>query len=73
MSEIEKGYNTPAAENLDRILQEQGRKKRVFAQKAGYTPQQLTDMLRHRKIMRPADIANMADLLQVDVSEFFKK
>ena len=67
------GYNTPAAENLKRLLKERGLTGYKFAVTAGYTPQQLTDMMHHRKIMRPPDIAALLDALGVDASEFFKK
>lgn len=73
MSVEQAGYNTPAAENLKRLLKEQGLTGYKFAVKAGYTPQQLTDMMHHRKIMRPPDIAALVDALGVDASEFFKK
>ncbi len=73
MSVEQAGYNTPAAENLKRLLKERGLTGYKFAVTAGYTPQQLTDMMHHRKIMRPPDIAALVDALGVDASEFFKK
>ena len=73
MSVEQAGYNTPAAENLKRLLKERGLTGYKFAVTAGYTPQQLTEMMHHRKIMRPPDIAALVDALGVDASEFFKK
>ena len=73
MSVEQAGYNTPAAENLKRLLKERGLTGYKFAVTAGYTPQQLTDMMHHRKIMRPPDIAALVDALGVDASEVFKK
>lgn len=73
MPEKQTGYNTPAAENLKRLLKERGIAGYEFAVTVGYTPQQLTDMMHHRKIMRPPDIAALIDALGVDASELFKK
>ena len=73
MSVEQAGYNTPAAENLKRLLKERGLTGYKFAVTAGYTPQQLTEMMHHRKIIRPPDIAALVDALGVDASEFFKK
>lgn len=73
MPEKQTGYNTPAAENLKRLLKERGITGYEFAVTVGYTPQQLTDMMHHRKIMRPPDIAALIDALGVEASELFKK
>lgn len=63
------GYNTPAAENLKRLLKERGLTGYKFAVTAGYTPQQLTVMMHHRKIMRPPDIIQLANALQVPAGD----
>ena len=63
--------NTPVAQNLRRIIQEKGMKQGAVAQRAGYDPQQLSDMIRGRKIIRPIDIAALAKALRVEIKDLF--
>lgn len=42
--------NSPAAENVARIIKNKGLKQVYVAEKAGYAPQELNDMLNGRSI-----------------------
>lgn len=56
------------ADNLSNIIKEKCLKQCTVAQKAGYSKQQLTDMLKGRKRIKETDILRLASALDVDVS-----
>ena len=58
--------------NIERIIDEKGLKKSSIAKKAGMKPQELTDMLNGRKLIKVKDIMTLAQALQVDMNELFK-
>lgn len=59
------------AENTKRIIEEKGLKKGAVAQKAGYTAQQFSDILNHRKVVRDVDVAAIANALEVTPNDLF--
>ncbi|NBI61312.1 XRE family transcriptional regulator [Lachnospiraceae bacterium] len=64
--------NEPVAKNISRIIKESGLKQKYVAQKAGFTAQELNDMLNGRRLMRAVDIANIIDALEgVDANTLF--
>lgn len=65
-------YNAPAAENISRIIRDKGLKKVYVARKAGYAPQELTDMLNGRKIIKASDVLKLACVLGVGAGELFE-
>lgn len=65
-------YNAPVAENMSRIIKDRGLKKVYVARKAGYAPQELTDMLNGRKIIKPSDVLKLACALGVGAGELFE-
>ena len=60
------------ADNLSNIIKEKCLKQCTVAQKAGYSKQQLTDMLKGRKRIKETDILSLASALDVDVSVLLK-
>lgn len=65
-------YNAPVAENISGIIRDRGLKKVYVARKAGYAPQELTDMLNGRKIIKVDDVLKLACALGVGVGELFE-
>lgn len=67
-----KTSNEPVADNLRRYIHDKGLKQSALAQKAGFTAQELNDMLNGRRLMRAVDIANIIDALEgVDANALF--
>lgn len=64
-------YNIMLPRNIAKIIKELGLKNNVVAEKAGYTPQQLSDMLNGRRIIKPCDVLAISDALNVGVDELF--
>lgn len=60
------------ADNFSKIIKEKCLKQCTVAQKAGYSKQQLTDMLKGRKRIKETDILRLASALDVDVSVLLK-
>lgn len=56
---------------ITRIIEERGIKQCIIAEKAGYTPQMLCDMLNGRRLIKPIDIANLAKALDVSPNALF--
>lgn len=66
--------NSVVAENMKRIISDKGLKQASIALKAGFTPQELNDMLNGRRIMRAIDIAQILEVLKdvgVDANDLF--
>ena len=51
--------NSIVAVRLKNVISEKGLKQASVASKAGFTSQELNDMLNGRRIMRAADIASL--------------
>ena len=64
-------YNAMLPENIARIIQERGFKQTAIAQRAGFTDQQLSDMLNGRKIIKPCDVVALSEALGVTTNELF--
>ncbi len=65
-------HNAPAAGNISRLIKERGLKKVYVARKAGYAPQELTDMLNGRKIIKVSDVLRLVCVLGVGVGELYE-
>lgn len=64
--------NSVVANNVKRYIYDKGLKQSALAQRAGFTPQELNDMLNGRRLMRAVDIANIIDALDgVDANALF--
>lgn len=64
-------YNAVLPANIIRIIQEQGLKQRAVAERAGYSPQQFSDMLNGRKIIKVCDTFAISEALGVDVAALY--
>ena len=64
-------YNIMLPRNIAKTIKELGLKNSAVAEKAGYTSQQLSDMLNGRRIIKPCDILAISDALGVGVEELF--
>ena len=64
-------YNAMLPQRISRIIDERGFKQRAIAQRAGFSPQQFTDMLNGRRIIKACDVLAVADALGVEVGELF--
>lgn len=60
------------ATNVNAIISERCLKQCAVAKKAGYSAQQLNDMLKGRKVIRDTDIQRIATALEVDANALFK-
>lgn len=61
----------PIAAAIRRIIDERGLVQKMVALRAGYTPQQFSDMLNNRKVIRASDMKPIAVALGVTVQEIF--
>lgn len=61
--------NFPVPNNLERIIAEKGFRKSFIAEKAGFTPMMLSDILAGRRVVRPKEIALLADALGVEPAD----
>lgn len=61
----------PVIRNIEKIMLEKGLKKKAVAQKAGLTPQQFSDMLNGRRVIKHSDIAFICDALEVTPNDIY--
>lgn len=61
----------PIAMGIRSLINERGMIQRVVAERAGYTPQQLSDMLNDRKTIKAIDIVPISKALGVSVQEVY--
>ena len=66
-------YNEPAAKNIARIIREKGLKQIYVAEKAGYLPQELNDMLNGRRLIKACDIQKLSVVLGVTANDIYEK
>lgn len=59
------------AENIGRIIDERGLKKRAVAERAGFSKSQFSAMLNNRRIIRDSDVIAIANALNVSPNELF--
>ena len=64
-------YNSVVPNNVRRLMNERGLNRDFVASKAGYSYQQLCDMLHGRKIIKPCDIFAIAGVVGVEPGELF--
>lgn len=64
--------NSVVADNLKFCINDRGLKQSAIARKAGFSPQEFSDMLNGRRIMRAIDIVNIINALDnVDANDLF--
>lgn len=64
-------YNVMLPRNIAKTIKELGLKNGAVAQKAGFSKQQLSDMLNGRRIIKPCDILAISGALGVNVDDLF--
>lgn len=65
--------NQPVSTGLLTIISQKGLKQVYVAEKAGYTPQELCDMLNGRRLIKACDIPKLAYALDVKLDDLFKE
>lgn len=63
--------NEPAAGNIARIIKEKGFRNMYVAEKAGYKPQELSDMLNGRRLIKACDILRLSIALGVTADDIY--
>lgn len=64
--------NAPFSEGLIKLMEERGVKQVYVAEKAGYTAQELSDMLNGRRLIKACDIPKIAEALGVNSDEIYE-
>lgn len=67
-----KQLNAPVAENVKRIIAESGIKQLAVAKRIGCTPQELTDMIYGRRIIKINDVPKISAALGVEIGTLFR-
>ena len=63
--------NKPLAKGIKVIIAKKGLKNIYVAEKAGFTPQELSDMLNGRRLIKACDIPKLALAMEVKESELY--
>lgn len=63
--------NNPLSRGLQELIRKNGFKQRHIAAKAGYTAQELNDMLNGRKLIKACDIPKLACALGVTSDDIY--
>lgn len=63
--------NKPLSKGIQIIIAKKGLKNLYVAQKAGYSQQELSDMLNGRRLIKACDIPRLADALEVDAGDLY--
>lgn len=59
-------------QNIEKMIENRGLKKKYVAQKAGYSPQQFSELLGGRRTMKAQDISQIARALEVSPNDLFQ-
>lgn len=59
------------ADNIKRIIARRGLKQKAVAERAGFSIQQFSALLNHRKVIKDVDVAAIARALEVTPNELF--
>ena len=63
--------NSPFSKGLETIIKEKGMKYVYVAEKAGYTKQELSDMLNGRRMIKACDIPRLAAVIGVAIDDIY--
>ena len=63
--------NEPLSNELKQIIARKGLKNLYVAENAGYTAQELSDMLNGRRLIKACDIPKIAKALGVEINYLF--
>lgn len=64
--------NNPFAAGMKRLIAKKGLKNIYVAEKAGFTPQELSDMLNGRRLIKACDIPKLALAMEVKESDIYE-
>lgn len=64
--------NEPVATGARRVIAQKGLKNIYVAERAGFTPQELSDMLNGRRLIKACDVPKIADALGVEAGEIYE-
>lgn len=64
--------NKPLSKGIQIIIAEKGFKNLYIAQKAGFTSQELSDMLNGRRLIKACDVPKLADALGVEAGDIYE-
>ena len=65
-------FNSPAADNISRLIEKNGLKQVYVAEKAGYKAQELNDMLNGRRLIKACDVPRIELALGVEINEIYE-
>ena len=65
--------NQPVADNIERILSENGIKKNFVADKVGWTQAMLSDSINGRRLIKISEIPLLAEAMGFDPGALFAK
>lgn len=63
--------NTPLSKGIQIIIAEKGFKNLYVAQKAGFTSQELSDMINGRRLIKACDVPRLATALGVEAGDIY--
>ena len=63
--------NEPFSTGMKAIIAEKGLKQGHVAQKAGFTPQEFSDMMNGRRLIKACEIPRIAEALGVSVNDVY--
>ncbi|MGC4018910.1 MAG: helix-turn-helix transcriptional regulator [Muricomes sp.] len=63
--------NSPFSEGLSEVIKEKGLRQVYVAERAGYTPQELSDMLNGRRLIKACDIPRLTQALGVTSDDIY--
>ncbi len=64
--------NEPVATGFRKIIAAKGLKNIHVAEKAGFTSQELSDMLNGRRLIKACDVPKIADALGVEAGDIYE-
>lgn len=64
--------NEPVASGLKLIIAQKGLRNGFVAEKSGFAPQELSDMLNGRRLIKACDIPRLAHVLDVEAGDIYK-
>ena len=65
--------NTPLARGIQKIIVKRGLKNMYVAEKAGFTSQELSDMINGRRLIKPCDVPRLATALGVIAGHIYSE
>lgn len=65
--------NEPIAGNIKKIINAKGLKQSAVAERANFTPNAFSAMVKGRKLIKPCDVNIIANALGVSVNELYKE